>query len=318
MLFLFCPVCGGEVEQDKLVTAYAKMAVTDKADLRFFQWQKMGGRIGPAVNDDKVIAQTVHFCESKIHSSFIEVLTIFGQMPRSLTEIFISGYCADSIINEIEEQDFIVQTLPEKAFVQASQEDDAAFFSRQMPDSLMDLGARTAVTALYRTAMPVGGHVLDLMAGSLSHLPEDAVFQEFVGLDVNKKALAANPSLSRFVVQNLNSDPILPFQDDCFDAVLLCDGLAYLVRPQAVLEEILRVLKPGLPLIVTFSDQVLPAKAVAIWQALEPEDRVRYVAALMQRSGFGTVDTGEVTPPEELNAWKDSVHAVIGRKSMTS
>ncbi|MBA5727642.1 SAM-dependent methyltransferase [Bombella sp. TMW2.1889] len=207
-----------------------------------------------------------------------------------------------------------VQGLHEKAFTQASSEPDGAFWARQDLDSLMDMGARTAITALYRTALPVGGRTLDLMCGAMSHLPEDATFQEFVGLDVSGAALGANQALGRSVEQDLNSTPVLPFEDASFDGALLCDGLAYLTRPQQVVEELFRVLRPGAPLIVSFSDRFVPTKAVAIWQALEPEDRVRLTSALMQRAGFAELDTGEVVPPEDLTAWQDTVRAVIGRR----
>lgn len=207
-----------------------------------------------------------------------------------------------------------MQGLHEKAFMQASNEPDDEFFSRQGLDSLMDMGARTAITALYRTTLPVGGRTLDLMAGAISHMPEDAVFQELIGLDVCESALKENKHLTRFVVQNLNTTPYLPFDDQSFDGVVMCDGLAYLTQPQVVIEEVFRVLKPGVPFILGFSDRFIPAKAVALWHALEAEDRVRFASALMARAGFTDLDTGEVAPPEDLTAWKDTVRAVIGRR----
>ncbi|MBF0856778.1 methyltransferase domain-containing protein [Gluconobacter oxydans] len=200
------------------------------------------------------------------------------------------------------------------AFTRANSEPDTIFYAQRVPDSLMDMGARTAVTALYQTALPVGGAVLDLMAGALSHYPEEATFQRVVGLGISKSALDSNPVLGERVVQDLNEVTTLPFEDDSFDAVTLCDGLAYLTQPLAVLTEVVRVLKPGAPLILTFSDQFHAVKAVAIWQALEPADRVRLASVLMSRAGLAELDTGEVVPPEDLTAWRDTVHAVIGRK----
>ncbi|EHH66935.1 class I SAM-dependent methyltransferase [Gluconobacter morbifer] len=203
------------------------------------------------------------------------------------------------------------------AFTRANNEPDTIFYAQRMPDSLMDMGARTAVTALYQTSLPVGGRVLDLMAGSLSHYPEEARFEAVAGLGVSKAALDANPVLTERIVQDLNETPVLPFEDDSLDAVTLCDGIAYLTHPLEVLTEVVRVLKPGSPLIVTFSDQFYRQKAVAMWQALEPEDRVRLVSVLLSRAGLIELDTGEVVPPEDLTAWRDTVRAVIGRKSRT-
>ncbi|GBR19251.1 class I SAM-dependent methyltransferase [Gluconobacter japonicus] len=207
-----------------------------------------------------------------------------------------------------------VDGFHEAAFTRVNNEPDTIFYAQRLPDSLMDMGARTAVTALYQTSLPVGGAVLDLMAGSLSHYPEEAHFQDVIGLGASKAALDTNPVLKTRIVQDLNADPILPFEDDSLDVITLCDGIAYLTQPLTVLAEALRVLKEGAPLIVTFSDQFHQQKAVAMWQALEPEDRARLVSILLSRAGFAELDTGEVVPPEDLTAWRDTVRAVVGRK----
>ncbi|GAD10010.1 methyltransferase type 11 [Gluconobacter japonicus] len=207
-----------------------------------------------------------------------------------------------------------VDGFHEAAFTRVNNEPDTIFYAQRLPDSLMDMGARTAVTALYQTSLPVGGTVLDLMAGSLSHYPEEAHFQDVIGLGASKAALDTNPVLKTRIVQDLNADPILPFEDDSLDVITLCDGIAYLTQPLTVLTEALRVLKEGAPLIVTFSDQFHQQKAVAMWQALEPEDRARLVSILLSRAGFAELDTGEVVPPEDLTAWRDTVRAVVGRK----
>ncbi|MFT8354746.1 MAG: methyltransferase domain-containing protein [Gluconobacter japonicus] len=207
-----------------------------------------------------------------------------------------------------------VDGFHEAAFTRVNNEPDTIFYAQRLPDSLMDMGARTAVTALYQTSLPVGGTVLDLMAGSLSHYPEEAHFQDVIGLGASKAALDTNPVLKTRIVQDLNADPILPFEDDSLDVITLCDGIAYLTQPLTVLTEALRVLKEGGPLIVTFSDQFHQQKAVAMWQALEPEDRARLVSILLSRAGFAELDTGEVVPPEDLTAWRDTVRAVVGRK----
>lgn len=207
-----------------------------------------------------------------------------------------------------------VDGFHEAAFTRVNNEPDTIFYAQRLPDSLMDMGARTAVTALYQTSLPVGGTVLDLMAGSLSHYPEEAHFQDVIGLGASKAALDTNPVLKTRIVQDLNADPILLFEDDSLDVITLCDGIAYLTQPLTVLTEALRVLKEGAPLIVTFSDQFHQQKAVAMWQALEPEDRARLVSILLTRAGFAEMDTGEVVPPEDLTAWRDTVRAVVGRK----
>ncbi|GAN52711.1 class I SAM-dependent methyltransferase [Tanticharoenia sakaeratensis] len=205
----------------------------------------------------------------------------------------------------------------EKAFTRANDEPDTIFFASRQPDTLMDLGARTAVSALYRTVLPEGGVLLDLMTGGFSHLPDGVAFAGVIGVGVGRAALDANPVLTERVLHDLNANPVLPFEDDSIDAAMLCDGLAYLTDPVAVLTDVCRVLKPGAPLAITFSDNYHAAKAVALWQALEAPDRVRLAGILLTRAGFAELDTGEVTPPEDLTAWQDTVHAVIGRKPVS-
>jgi len=206
------------------------------------------------------------------------------------------------------------------AFTRADDTPDEDFYAQRprQPDALMDAGARSAVTALYKTALPEEGVILDLMAGEASHLPKDVTFDRVVGLGVNPLSMGANDQLDEAVLHDLNADPGLPFADASFDAACLCDGLAYLTQPVTVLADVLRVLRPGAPLVVTFSSRFEARKAVALWQALEDPDRQRLVGILMERAGFVTLDTGEVTPPEDLPAWQDTVYAVIGRAPPTA
>ncbi len=49
---------------------------------------------------------------------------------------------------------------------------------------------------------------------------------------------------------------------------MCCVGVQYLQRPFAVFAEVRRVLKPGAPFIVSYSNRCFPTKAVAIWRAL--------------------------------------------------
>lgn len=299
-----CPCQRRRRQQDKLVAADSEAPVAQMADRRGIK----GGIVLAAVDHDEIVAQTVHFREGEGHDGASH------KASCGLTHgehALISAAGSEGVDMSGPEQ---LEGMHAAAFTRANSEPDTIFYAQRVPDSLMDMGARTAVTALYQTALPVGGAVLDLMAGALSHYPEEATFQRVVGLGISKGALDSNPVLGERVVQDLNEVTTLPFEDDSFDAVTLCDGLAYLTQPLAVLTEVVRVLKPGAPLILTFSDQFHAVKAVAIWQALEPADRVRLASVLMSRAGLAELDTGEVVPPEDLTAWRDTVHAVIGRK----
>ena len=53
-----------------------------------------------------------------------------------------------------------------------------------------------------------------------------------------------------------------------------------------VFAEVLRVLRPGAPFIVSFSNRCFPTKAVAIWRALDGEGHAALVQLYLDRAGF--------------------------------
>ena len=55
-----------------------------------------------------------------------------------------------------------------------------------------------------------------------------------VGLGMNAAELEANPHLTERLVQDLNLDPRLPYEDETFDVVTNCASVDYLVKPLEV------------------------------------------------------------------------------------
>jgi len=186
--------------------------------------------------------------------------------------------------------------LPERAFAKMDPSPDAEFYAYPRFVTHIDDGAIAAVTQAYREHLPPGGTVLDLMSSWVSHLPDDIAYTRVVGHGMNADELAANPRLSRWFVQDLNIEPALPLEDDQFDGGCLCVSIQYLQRPVDVLGDVHRVLKPGAPFIVSFSNRCFPTKAVAIWQSLHPKDQQRLVTAYMQRAGFNEITGGAWLP----------------------
>ncbi len=201
-----------------------------------------------------------------------------------------------------------LEGFPRHAFVKSDPSADALFYAQPRLVTHIDDGAIAAVTQLYRETLPAGGTILDLMGSWVSHLPADMAFARVSGHGMNAEELAANKRLNDWFVQDLNANPILPLPDHTFDAVCQCVSIQYLQRPVAVFREVLRVLKPGTPLVVTFSNRCFPTKAVAIWQALQGPEQQELVSLYMTRAGFPAVETSEVLP-----AGGDPIWAVIGR-----
>jgi SAM-dependent methyltransferase len=154
--------------------------------------------------------------------------------------------------------------LPEAAFDKADPSPDEDFYAYPRFVTHIDDGAVAAVTRVYRERLPPGGAVLDLMSSWVSHLPEDVAYASVVGHGMNEEELAANPRLSRWFVQDLNIEPGLPLGNDVFDGACLCVSVQYLQRPVDVFREVGRVLRPGSPFVVSFSNRCFPTKAVAI------------------------------------------------------
>ena len=158
--------------------------------------------------------------------------------------------------------------LPPDAFRRVDETPDDEFYREARLVTHIDDAAIAAVTHLYRERLPEEGAILDLMSSWVSHLPDDVAFGRVVGLGMNHEELAANPRLDAALCHDLNTDPTLPFADGEFDAATLCVSIQYLTRPVEVLHELGRVVKPGGPLIVTYSNRCFATKAVGVWLAL--------------------------------------------------
>ena len=191
-----------------------------------------------------------------------------------------------------------MSSLPAAAFLRADESDDGLFYAAPRLVHHTDDAARAAVTALYREHVPPGADVLDLMSSWVSHLPPDLELGRVAGLGMNAQELAANPRLTGRMVQNLNADPVLPYRDGAFDAALCCVSVQYLTRPVEVFAEVGRVLRPGAPFVVTFSNRCFPTKAVAAWRALDDDGHAALVAEYARQSGaFGPAEVTTHRPP---------------------
>ena len=198
--------------------------------------------------------------------------------------------------------------LPSGAFHKPDPSPDAAFYIHPRFVTHIDTGAIEAVTAIYREILPTGGDILDLMSSWVSHLPPEAAYRSVTGHGMNAAELEANPRLTARIVQDLNANPTLPLPTKTFDGACLCVSVQYLQRPVEVFNEVRRVLRPGAPFVVSFSNRCFPTKAVAIWQALSAPDQQRLVAAYMQAAGFTEIATRAAVRPQGDPLW-----AVIGR-----
>ena len=160
--------------------------------------------------------------------------------------------------------------------------------------------------------LPAGGRLLDLMSSWRSHLPSGVPFREMVGLGMNAEEMAENPQLTRSVVHDLNRDPRLPFGDGEFDGAMCAVSIQYLTDPAAVFREVRRVLRPGAPFVVSFSNRCFPTKAVAVWLGTTDPQHVALVRGYFQAAGGWTDVKEEDRSPGD---GADPLYAVWARAS---
>lgn len=203
--------------------------------------------------------------------------------------------------------------FPQSYFLRQDDSDDERFYAPSRLVTHIDDAAIAAVTQLYREFFPADGAILDLMSSWVSHLPSEIAYHRVVGLGMNQQELEANPRLHERFVQNLNRKAQLPFESGEFDSAGICVSVQYLTQPAAVFREIGRVLRPGAPLVVTFSNRCFPTKAVAIWQALDDRGHADLVQRYFEAAGNWTsIEQLDRSP----RGWrKDPLLAVVGRAS---
>ena len=201
--------------------------------------------------------------------------------------------------------------LPPGAFDKLDAEEDEYFYEPARLVCHIDDGAIAALTGFYRTALPEGGVLLDLMSSWVSHLPPEIDYAEVIGHGMNAEELAANPRLSRWFVQNLNRDPMLPLPGNSIDAAMICVSIQYLQRPVAVLREVARVLQPDAPVVIGFSNRCFWTKAVAVWRALDDAGHAKLVEHYLRQAGFANIETHRLA--EWVEDVSDPMIAVAGR-----
>jgi SAM-dependent methyltransferase len=198
----------------------------------------------------------------------------------------------------------------QRAFGRIDAAPDLLFYREPRFVEHIDDGAIAAVTQLYRERFAGGGTVLDLMSSWVSHLPPEIAYAGVTGLGMNAAELARNPRLTARIVHDLNAEPRLPLASAAFDAAGMCVSIQYLTRPVEVLADTARVLRPGAPLVVTFSNRCFPTKAVAIWRMLDARGHAALVANYLRDAG----GWDDIAAFDRSPGRGDPLYAVVARR----
>lgn len=208
---------------------------------------------------------------------------------------------------------------PEGFFDRGDSLPDAIFYRPPRLVTHIDDAAIGAITALYSElgidgSSPGQQRVLDLMSSWVSHLRTAP--NELVVLGLNASELDANAMATERVVHDLNADPVLPFADESFDAVLCCVSIDYLVRPVEVLHEAARVLRPGGQIVITFSNRCFPSKAIRGWLQTDDEGRCAIVLDYLRRTDAFDEAQASLLTPAARSYRGDPLYAVTARRSV--
>jgi|SRR2546426_1439152 len=198
------------------------------------------------------------------------------------------------------------------AYEREDESPDAHFYGVARKVVHIDDGAIAALGTLYAEVMPAGGRLLDVMSSWRTHLPSDRAAGEVVGLGLNADEMADNPRLTRHVVHDVNREPRLPFGDEAFDGAMCAVSIQYVVHPLLLFREVRRVLTPGAPFVVSFSNRCFPTKAVAVWLGTTDAQHRTLVRAYFEAAGGWADAKDEDRSPGDVG---DPLYAVWARRA---
>ena len=197
-------------------------------------------------------------------------------------------------------------------FAKEDNSDDSLFYEIPRLVTHIDDNACMVLTGYYRSLLKDGDSVLDLMSSWVSHLPEDINYSKVSAQGMNKVELKANPQLTDFILQNLNTNQVLPYGDEEFDLCTIAVSVQYLTSPVRVFEDIARVLKPNGKCCVSFSNRMFPTKAILAWRMSSNENHCNLVSQYFKKTEvFAKVKVEKLV---EENGYYDPLYAVLGKK----
>ncbi|KAL6722279.1 hypothetical protein ACLMJK_001386 [Lecanora helva] len=203
-------------------------------------------------------------------------------------------------------------------FHRADSSTDADFYSTPRLVTHIDDNAIRLLREYYAGTLPRQGRVLDLCSSWVSHFPreveERAISQrkkeegdgngktdergkglEVVGLGMNAAELAANPILRSYILQDLNTNPVLPTSLSPLTTTVCVVSIDYLTQPLDVLSSLHSLTKPGGTVHLVVSNRCFPTKAVGRWLRVSEEERLQMVGDYLHFSGWEGVEVVELS-----------------------
>ncbi|KAJ4787422.1 Demethylmenaquinone methyltransferase [Rhynchospora pubera] len=197
---------------------------------------------------------------------------------------------------------------------------DSIFYSEPRFVTHIDDPAIRALTDYYSKVFPPsntpGVAMLDLCSSWVSHFPAGYKQERVVGMGMNEAELKKNPVLTEYIVQDLNVNPKLPFEDNSFDVITNVVSVDYLTKPIEVFKEMQRVLKPSGLAIMSFSNRLFFTKAVSIWTSTGDVDHAWIVGSYFHYAGgFEPPAAVDISPNPGRS---DPMYIVYSRKQLSA
>ncbi|KAJ3684764.1 hypothetical protein LUZ61_013928 [Rhynchospora tenuis] len=197
---------------------------------------------------------------------------------------------------------------------------DSIFYSEPRFVTHIDDPAIRALTDYYSKVFPPsnspGVAMLDLCSSWVSHFPAGYKQERVVGMGMNEEELKRNPILTEYIVQDLNVNPKLPFEDNSFDVITNVVSVDYLTKPIEVFKEMQRVLKPSGLAIMSFSNRLFFTKAVSIWTSTGDVDHAWIVGSYFHYAGgFEPPAAVDISPNPGRS---DPMYIVYSRKQLSA
>ncbi|VVA94786.1 unnamed protein product [Arabis nemorensis] len=204
----------------------------------------------------------------------------------------------------------------EEDFQRFDESSDSTFYEAPRFVTHIDDPAIAALTKYYSKVLPQsdspGVSILDMCSSWVSHYPAGYKQERIVGMGMNEEELKRNPVLTEYIVQDLNINPKLPFEDNSFQVITNVVSVDYLTKPLEVFKEMNRILKPGGLALMSFSNRCFFTKAISIWTSTGDADHALIVGSYFHYAGgFEPPQAVEISPNPGRS---DPMYVVYSRK----
>ncbi|KAK7272765.1 hypothetical protein RJT34_29588 [Clitoria ternatea] len=229
-----------------------------------------------------------------------------------------AGPSVDQILKNVEWPEQF--PFKDQDFQRFDESSDSLFYEAPRFVTHIDDLAIAALTNYYSKVFPPsntpGVAILDMCSSWVSHFPSGYKQERVVGLGMNEDELKRNPVLTEYVVQDLNVNPKLQFEDNSFDIITNVVSVDYLTKPLDVFKEMSRILKPGGLAIMSFSNRCFWTKAISIWTSTGDVDHVMIVGSYFHYAGgFEPPQAVDISPNPGRS---DPMYIVYSRKLSTA